>query len=179
MEAHEVDPNQTDNKRVGRWRMAARPFYMQWEGKNMETVEKVEIENILKNYHWMINSIRIEKEALEEVNGNFTARYGDDAAQPRGGGTSDPVFAEVLRRGKRWEKIHRFENRVKIIQDRIQYVTDERQSEVLHWLLEGKSMRWIAYHMGLSKTHTTRLRDEIINTMYQKGRTDQKVQKVQ
>nr|WP_228460336.1 hypothetical protein [Cytobacillus dafuensis] len=28
--------------------------------------------------------------------------------------------------------------------------------EVLHWLLEGKSYRWIGDHMGLSFSHTKR-----------------------
>ncbi len=41
-------------------------------------------------------------------------------------------------------------------------VKNQREGEVLHWLLEGKSMTWIGgKHMGLSDKHISRLRDNI------------------
>ncbi|WP_442852705.1 LuxR C-terminal-related transcriptional regulator [Bacillus sp. J33] len=42
-------------------------------------------------------------------------------------------------------------------------ISDDREIEVLHWLLEGKSNRWIAMHMGLSHSHIGRIKDSIRN----------------
>lgn len=137
--------------------------------KKVNELEKKEIENILKDYHWMMNSIKLERESLNEANGNFTAKYGIEASLPTAnGGNSDPVFKETIRREKRWGKIVKYENKVRQIQDRIHCVDDERENEVLHWLLEGKSLRWISLHMGLSTTHIHRIKTSIIEKMEQK-----------
>jgi DNA-directed RNA polymerase specialized sigma subunit len=125
-----------------------------------------EIEQILKDYHWMINSIRIMRESMEEAGEGITAKYGIEASMPKGKGTtSDPIYREYLRREKRWKKIEQYEKKVKIIQERIHVIQDEREFEVLHWLLDGKSYRWIAMHMGLSHSHIRRLKDSIVEQL--------------
>jgi DNA-binding NarL/FixJ family response regulator len=125
-----------------------------------------EIEQILKDYHWMINSIRIMRESMEEAGEGITAKYGIEASMPKGKGTtSDPIYREYLRREKRWKKIEQYEKKVKIIQERIHVIQDEREFEVLHWLLDGKSYRWIAMHMGLSHSHIRRLKDSIVEKL--------------
>jgi DNA-directed RNA polymerase specialized sigma subunit len=125
-----------------------------------------EIEQILKDYHWMINSIRIMRESMEEAGEGITAKYGIEASMPKGKGTtSDPIYREYLRREKRWKKIEQYEKKVKIIQERIHVIQNEREFEVLHWLLDGKSYRWIAMHMGLSHSHIRRLKDSIVEQL--------------
>ncbi|UQD52323.1 DNA-binding response regulator [Bacillus methanolicus] len=125
-----------------------------------------EIEQILKDYHWMINSIKILRDSMKDAGERLTAQYGDEAALPKPKGvTSDPIYREYLRREKRWKKIQEYEKKVKIIQERIHIIQDEREFEVLHWLLEGKSYRWIAMHMGLSHSHIRRLKDSIVEQL--------------
>jgi DNA-directed RNA polymerase specialized sigma subunit len=129
-------------------------------------MNKKEIEEILKNYHWMLNSIKLEREALKQMGDNISAQYGIEASLPKAhGNSSDPVFQEVVRRGKRWKRIERYEREIKVIQDRIDRITDERENEVLYWLLEGKSYRWIGQHMGLSFSHIKRIRDSIVDKL--------------
>jgi DNA-directed RNA polymerase specialized sigma subunit len=130
-------------------------------------MNKKEIEQILKDYHWMINSIKIMRKSLQEAGEErLTAQYGDESALPKPKGTtSDPVYRELLRREKRWRKIEQYERKVKMIQDRIHVIQDEREFEVLHWLLDGKSYRWIAMHMGLSHSHIRRLKDSIVEKL--------------
>jgi len=130
-------------------------------------MNKKEIEQILKDYHWMINSIKIMRKSLQEGGEErITAQYGDESALPKPKGTtSDPVYRELLRREKRWRKIEQYERKVKMIQDRIHVIQDEREFEVLHWLLDGKSYSWIAKHMGLSERHIRRLKDSIVEQM--------------
>lgn len=129
-------------------------------------MNRKEIENILKDYHWMINSIKIMRQSLEGAGEGLTAQYGDEADMPKAKGqTSDPIYSEVIRRGKRWEKVEGYEQKVKAIQSRIHVISDEREYEVLHWLLEGKSYRWIGQHMGWSFSHIKRIRDSIIDKL--------------
>lgn len=129
-------------------------------------VNEKQIEQLLKDYHWMINSVAMMREGLNDVGGSFTAQYGLEAAMPKAaGGHSDPIYQEVNRREKRWKKISDYEQKIKTVQDRIHLVTIDREIEVLHWLLEGKSMRWIGSHMGLSDRHIGRIKDTVIRRM--------------
>lgn len=128
---------------------------------------KKEIESILKDYHWMLNSIKIMRDCLTSSKG-LVSQYGEEASLPKQKGrTGDPVYNEVVRRTKYQDKIKEYEEKVKIIQDRLHVITNVRETEVLHWLLEGKSYTWIARHMGLSERHIRRIKDSIVEKMSQ------------
>jgi len=129
-------------------------------------VNKKEIENILKDYHWMINSIKVLRQSMDDAGEGLTSKYGEEAGMPKPQGvTSDPIFKEVVRREKRFKKIAEYEVKVQIVQDRMAVIKDDREFEVLHWLLEGKSYRWIALHMGLSHSHIRRIKEAIVDQM--------------
>lgn len=126
---------------------------------------KNEIANILKDYHWMLNSIKVMRESLNEVSSKV-AQYGIEASMPHAkGNPGDPVFADVVRRSKYWKRIEEYERKVKEIQKRIFVIKDDREIEVLNWILEGKSYSWIARHMGLSERHIRRIKDSIVEQM--------------
>lgn len=136
-------------------------------------MDRREIETILKDYHWMINSIRIMRQELETAGEGITARYGIESVMPRAkGSTSDPVHREVIRRSRHWKRVENYEKKVKTIQERIHLITDDRELEVLHWLLEGKSYRWIGLHMGLSFSHIKRIRDSIVDQLSETNGTN-------
>jgi uncharacterized protein YerC len=129
-------------------------------------VNRFDIADILKDYHWMMNSIKLLRESMAAAGERIVRTYDIDSDMPKAqGGTSDPVFQEIVRREKRWKKIHEYEEKVMIVQERMHWIRDEREIEVLHWILEGKSYRWIAIHMGLSPSHIGRLKDNIINIL--------------
>lgn len=89
-----------------------------------------QIEQLLKDYHWMINSVKIMREGLNDVGGNFTAQYGLEAAMPKAaGGHSDPIYQEFSRREKRWKKISDYEQKIKMVQDKIHLITVDREIE--------------------------------------------------
>lgn len=130
-----------------------------------EAVSK-QIESILKDYHWMMNSIKVLRDSIKDAGEGLTAQYGDVAGMPKAQGTtSDPVYRECLRRERRYSVIHKYEAKISVILDRMHLITDSRENEVLHWLLEGKSYRWIAMHMGLSHSHIGRIKDSIVKKM--------------
>lgn len=129
-------------------------------------MKRAEVDQILKDYHWMINSIKIMRDSLADAGDGLTAQYGIEATMPKAQGTtSDPIYREVARRSKRWKKIYEYEKKVLSIQELFHKVHEERECEVLYWLLEGKSYRWIGQHMGLSHSHIRRLRDNIVDNM--------------
>jgi uncharacterized protein YerC len=131
-----------------------------------EAASKLQIESILKDYHWMMNSIKILRDSMKDGGEGLTAQYGEVAGMPKPKGTkSDPIYREIVRRERRYSVIHKYEAKISVIQDRMHLITDDREIEVLHWLLEGKSYRWIALHMGLSHTHIGRIKDSIVRKM--------------
>lgn len=130
-----------------------------------EAASKQRIEFILKDYHWMINSIMTLRDSMKDAGERVTAQYGDEAGPKAKGSTSDPVYRECVRRERRYSVIQKYEAKISVIQDRMHLIRDAREIEVLHWLLEGKSNRWIAMHMGMSHTHIGRIKDSIVKKM--------------
>lgn len=125
-----------------------------------------EIENILKDYHWMINSIKILNDSMQDAGEGLTAQYGIESSMPKPKGvTGDPIYREIVRREKRYGVINKYKAKISVIQDKLYLIKDDRELEVLHWLLEGKSYRWIAMHMGLSDRHIRRIRDSIVDQL--------------
>ncbi len=74
-------------------------------------------------------------------------------------------MSEVARRSKHVKRIKEYEYKITAVQERIDKVHTPREIEVLFWLLEGSSMRWIAQHMALSATSIGRIKDNIVNQM--------------
>ncbi len=145
------------------WEETRRIMFECQEG---DLMNRKDIENILKDYHWMMNSIKILRESMKDAGEGLTAQYGEDAGQPKPQGvTGDPIYREILRREKRHTVINKYKSKISIIQDRIYLIHNDREQEVLYWLLEGKSYRWIAMHMGLSHSHIRRIRESIIDKL--------------
>jgi hypothetical protein len=131
-------------------------------------MEKEEMEQLLKDYHWMINSVKVIREGMNEVSDGLTARYGLEAAMPKGSGRpSDPIYREFNRRERRLKKVYEYEKKIQLVQERIPVINEDREIEVLHWLLEGKSLRWIGRHMQVSDRQVGRMKDSIIDKMLQ------------
>lgn len=129
-------------------------------------MNRKEIENILKDYHWMINSIKELRKSLQSAGEGLIAQYGVEATLPKPQGvTGDPIYRELIRREKRHAVINKYKAKISVIQDRLHLIKDDRELEVLHWLLEGKSYRWIGMHMGLSFSHIKRIRDSIVDKL--------------
>lgn len=138
-------------------------------GGKMNKVTKKEVEYALKNYHWMIKRLEIVYDIMSDDETYLvkaTSRYGIEANLPKQQGTtSNPVLFEIIRRDTIYDRVRGFEKKVRMIQERIHLVTDEREKEVLHLILDGKSYSWIARHMGLSERQIRRIKDSIVTQM--------------
>ncbi|QBK26731.1 helix-turn-helix transcriptional regulator [Ureibacillus thermophilus] len=132
-------------------------------GKGQITKEK--LEQWIKDYRWMINTVE-ELQSELDFKGAKIAQYGVEASLPKAAGsTGDVVFSEVLRRNKHLKRINEYIFKIQEVQKRVDKVTEPREAEVLYWLLEGKSMRWIGQHMALSHVSIKNIKESIIESM--------------
>ncbi len=129
-------------------------------------MNKKQIADTLRNYHWMVNEIKRQRELLKDAGTNLVAQSGVEAAQPKAqGDPGDPVGREVIRRDKKYTWIDKLEKKVSFIQERMYVVVDEREKVVLECLLDGMSMTAISSHMGLSSRHIQRIKNSIVSQM--------------
>ena len=105
------------------------------------------LDQMLNDYHWMVTTLA-ELEEENKTVGASTSKYGLEATMPKGNEISFPVHGEFLRREKRLSRIEEYRAKVSYIQSVIDVINTDRESEVLYWMLEGKSMRWISKRMG-------------------------------
>lgn len=126
-------------------------------------MDKKEIENALRDYAWMINEIKRQRELLRDAGTNIVAQSGLESSMPKAkGDTSDPVAMEVIRRDKASKWMQKLEQKVLFIQERIPIIQDEREKAVLQCMLDGMSMIAIGKHMGLSRRHVYNIKESII-----------------
>ena len=124
-------------------------------------MNKKEIEQALRDYKWMINEIKRQRELMGYKGGNLVAHIDD---MPKGKGTTgDPVAQEVIRRDKASRWVQKLEEKVLFIQQRIHIITDPKEKVVLECMLDGLSMVAIGKHMGLSRRHIYTLKESIIS----------------
>lgn len=126
-------------------------------------MDKKQIEQALRDYNWMINEIKRQRDLLSHIGGNVVAQGGIESAMPKAqGGTSDPVALEVIRRSESSKWVQNLEEKVLFIQERIHIITDEKEKAVLECMLDGMSMVAIGKHMGLSRRHIYTLKEKVI-----------------
>lgn len=131
-------------------------------------MNKREIEQALKDYHWMINVIAEHRKDDYIIGGNLVAQGGIESALPKGKGTtSDPVAVEVLRRDEDSQWIKKLEKRVTYIQMRIPLITDLREQTVLNMVLNGAGISEISRCMRLSRSHIYNIQQNIIGQFAQ------------
>ncbi|TQR27183.1 hypothetical protein C7Y47_23475 [Lysinibacillus sphaericus] len=110
------------------------------------------LDSMITDYHWMVNAIKEMR--AEMVVGAKTAQYGIEATLPKAvGGVGDPIMQEVIRRSNNIKRVVEYEKKLLEVQKLLDKITDDRDVQVLNWMLDGKSKRWIGKKMGLSHTH--------------------------
>jgi DNA-directed RNA polymerase specialized sigma24 family protein len=132
----------------------------------VKRVKREEIEDALRDYHWMIREISRLRGYLEDAGEGTVRQYGIDSGMPKPqGGNTDPVYQETARRERKWKRLEKLENKVLYIQDHLYLILDEREKTVLDCMLDGMSYRSIARHMGLSHSHIQRIKDSIVSNL--------------
>ncbi|WP_244882332.1 helix-turn-helix transcriptional regulator [Oceanobacillus oncorhynchi] len=131
-----------------------------------------QIEETLRDYSWMLNEIKRQRQLMDYEGGNMVAQSGIESTMPKSkGGTSDPIALEVIRRDKNSKWLDKLETKVLFIQKRIHLITDEREKAVLECMLDGLSMSSIGHHMGLSRRHIYTIKNSIVDKISQNAQT--------
>ncbi len=122
------------------------------------------LDSMITDYHWMVNAIKEMR--AEMIIGAKTAQYGIEATLPKAvGGVGDPIMQEAIRRSKNIKRVAEYEKKLLEVQMLLDRVTGDRELQVLNWMLDGRSKRWIAQNMGLSHTHIQNIKDSIVKQM--------------
>ncbi|MFC7319832.1 helix-turn-helix domain-containing protein [Halobacillus campisalis] len=145
-------------------------------------MNKKQVENVLRDYNWMINEIKRQRNLLEGAGTNIVAQSGVESTLPKAKGEiGDPVAREVNRRDKKHTWIYNLERKVLYIQERMSIIEEEREKAVLECLLDGMSMVAVCRHMGLSRSHIYKIKDSIVDKFAQNdhfGHSGHKKQKL-
>src|SRR5699024_9803911 len=122
-----------------------------------------QIESALRDYNWMINEIKRQRQLMGYEGGNLVAQGGIESTMPKAQGeTSDPVALEVIRRDKASKWVLKLEDKVLYIQERMCIIQDEREKAVLECMLDGMSMSALSQHMGLSRRHIYNIKESVV-----------------
>lgn len=121
-----------------------------------------EIENALRDYHWMIKEIQRLREELNSVNVSITTKYGVEASMPKGNKISKNVESEVISRERKQKTLKKFEDKVKFIETNCTCIEDDRELAVLNCILDGLSIVSISQHLGFSERKVYMIKDEIV-----------------
>lgn len=126
---------------------------------------KQEIEQTLRDYHWMIREIERLRELLGDAGERIVRNY-EDMDMPKSKEIrSDPVAIEASRRERHWKKLRSYERKVTFIQERIEHIKGDRERTVLDCMLDGMNIVNIARHMGMSERQVFRIKDNIVEQM--------------
>ncbi|NOG26583.1 LuxR C-terminal-related transcriptional regulator [Lysinibacillus fusiformis] len=122
------------------------------------------LDSMITDYHWMVNAIKEMRS--EMVIGAKTAQYGIEATLPKAaGGVGDPIMQEAIRRSKNIKRVAAYEKKLLEVQKLVERVNGDREIQVLNWMLDGHSMRWIGKRMGISHTHVQNIKSSIVEQM--------------
>ncbi|WP_342441762.1 LuxR C-terminal-related transcriptional regulator [Lysinibacillus sp. FSL K6-0075] len=128
------------------------------------TITPDALDSMITDYHWMVNAIKEMR--AEMVIGAKTVQYGIEATLPKAaGGVGDPIMQEAIRRSKNIKRVAEYEKKLLEVQKLLDNVSGDREVQVLNWMLDGKSQRWIGQHMALSATSIKRIKDNIVKQM--------------
>ena len=129
-------------------------------------LNKFQIYNLLKNYHWKVKEIKRIDEYLEDTDFQGVAQYGVEATMPNGQGVVGKALEnEIVRRSKKSKRLLEYIQEVNYINERLDRVTDDRERVILDCMLDGMSITAISNHMGFSRKHVHKLQDEIVDKL--------------
>ncbi|TDM48225.1 hypothetical protein ETI08_03545 [Macrococcoides goetzii] len=107
-----------------------------------------EIEQIIKDYHWMTNIIETN---VFNYDTSLTAQYGVESSMPKAQGqTSDKVFMRVLKNDKQGQKYKKLVEKVQFVDEHEDIIENEKDFYILQLLKRGKNFKQVAVFMECS-----------------------------
>lgn len=129
--------------------------------------------NMMYDYHWNMKRLQDMRNSLENIFAK-TTNYGIEATMPKAqGGTSDPIYNEILRRERAAKSLGPLREKVLFIQafvnspayDRM----DWKNKLILDLTLEGMSQRQIADELQMHHNTVHSRQKQIAKKIVQNG----------
>ncbi|MFJ7661965.1 hypothetical protein ACIQXW_06140 [Lysinibacillus sp. NPDC097162] len=113
--------------------------------KEKTELNRYQLDKAIKKYHDnMCKYMRMKDKLVSITAAASSAQYGIEATMPKAvGGTSDLVHTHVQIRAAREVRINKIKEELLLVQNLTSKVAGDIEQEVLYWLLEGMSFRWI------------------------------------
>ncbi|WP_409276383.1 DNA-binding response regulator (plasmid) [Neobacillus sp. SCS-31] len=113
-------------------------------------INKYQIYNILKNYHWMNKEVkRIEEELYQLNNTNIT----------------ETAEGKMRIRDTKRTRLLEYLEMINFIDKRAPVIVGIKESAILDCLLDGMSVTAVARHFGMSRAQAHRIRDDIVDKL--------------
>ena len=106
-----------------------------------------EIEQMIKDYHWMTNIIETNVFNYESTG---VAQYGIESSMPRSSGNGDKVFVRVLKNDTQGQKYQKLIQKVQFVDEKEHIIENEKDYYILQLLKRGKNFKQIAVFMECS-----------------------------
>ena len=140
----------------------------------MEAMQRVEQD--LRDCHWMAEEVAnfhknrekfsYTREELEEIVKISTVKFGPEAVASRPVGlNSDITFWEAKKLLRQWERVIRYEHKLKRLEEAVAKLEDERERVVAEGLMDGVKINEIAQQLDVSRRVVYDIKQSVIRKL--------------
>jgi len=139
----------------------------------MEAMQRVEQD--LRDCHWMAEEVAdfykskeffsYDRETLERIVNISTVKFGIEATLPKPGVPSDITFWEAKKLLRKWERIMRYEHKLKRLEEAVSKLSDERERIVAEGLMDGVRLNEIAQQLDVSRRAVYDIKQSVIRKL--------------
>ena len=139
------------------------------ERKSLENVEATieairKVNRDIKNYYWMAN--QITHNDVEYYISSTTARYGIEASLPKAvGSNSDPTYGAVQRKLRDEDRIKRYVETVKRLEEAVATLEDEKERMVIEGCMDRLSLSQIGRMLGISRQAVFEIKEKAVKKL--------------
>lgn len=128
----------------------------------IEAIRKVNRD--IKYYYWMAN--QVTKKDVEDYVFSVTSKYGLDASLPKAvGNNSDPTYGAVQRKVREEDRIKRYIETVKRLEDAVATLDDEKERVVIEGCMDKISLTRIGKMLGISKQAVFEIKEKAVRKL--------------
>lgn len=128
----------------------------------IEAIRKVNRD--IKHYYWMAN--QITKKDVEDYIYSVTSRYGVEASLPKAAGlNSDPTYGAVQKKVREENRIKRYIETVKRLEDAVATLDDEKERIVIEGCMDRISLSQIGKILGISKQAVFEIKEKAVRKL--------------
>jgi len=124
-----------------------------------------DIEQALRNYHWMLNQVeRLERE-LANVEPSLIPPYGIEASMPKANQISDKVGKTVIKRDEESRHLKKLKAKIAFIDNGLKNIENDLEKAVMLCIMDGLSQFQISQHFKISEGKVSSIKSHIIKRM--------------